>query len=237
MRMRELGLVAAAWMLAMTPAVAEEPEQTAKADDTEAPLMSAETFAGLTLRGIGPALMSGRIGDIAVNPNDHREYYAGVASGGVWKTTNAGTTWTPVFDAQGSYSIGCITIDPHNPAVVWVGTGENNSQRSVAFGDGVYRTRDGGKSWQRMGLEDSEHIGMIVIDPRHSDTVYVAAQGPLWRPGPQRGLYKTTNGGKTWMPILQISRDTGRQRNPHGPARSGRALRIDVPTAAATCGR
>ena len=143
--------------------------------------------------------MSGRIGDLAVNPHDHREYYAAVASGGVWKTTNAGTTWTPVFDAQGSFSIGCVTIDPHNPAVVWVGTGENNSQRSVCFGDGVYRSRDAGKSWQRMGLEDSEHIGMIVIDPRDSDTVYVAAQGPLWRPGPQRGLYKTTNGGRTWM--------------------------------------
>lgn len=139
-------------------------------------LMSAETFAGLKLRSIGPALMSGRIGDFAVNPKNRSHYFVAVCSGGVWKTANAGTTWTPVFDGQGSYSIGCVTMDPGNPNVVWVGTGENNSQRSVGFGDGVYRTRDGGKHWENMGLKESEHIGMIVIDPRDSDTVYVAAR-------------------------------------------------------------
>ncbi|MGB2988303.1 MAG: glycosyl hydrolase [Phycisphaerae bacterium] len=172
-------------------------------------LMSAETFAGLKLRSIGPALMSGRIGDFAVNPKNRSHYFVAVCSGGVWKTANAGTTWTPVFDGQGSYSIGCVTMDPGNPNVVWVGTGENNSQRSVGFGDGVYRTRDGGKHWENMGLKESEHIGMIVIDPRDSDTVYVAAQGPLWRAGGERGLYKSADGGKTWNRILHISDDTG----------------------------
>ena len=175
---------------------------------TDAP-MSAGTFAGLKLRSIGPALMSGRICDFAVNPSERNHYFAAVCSGGVWKTINAGATWTPVFDKQSSYSIGCVTMDPGNPHVVWVGTGENNSQRSVSFGDGVYRSRDGGKNWENLGLKESEHIGMILIDPRDSDTVYVAAQGPLWRAGGDRGLYKTTDGGKTWERILHISDDTG----------------------------
>ncbi|MEC9372368.1 MAG: glycosyl hydrolase, partial [Planctomycetota bacterium] len=128
---------------------------------------------------------------------------------GVWKTTNAGTTFTPIFDAQGSYSIGCLALDPKNPSVLWVGTGENNSQRSVGFGDGLYKSLDGGKSFTHVGLKDSEHIGMIAIDPRDSNTVYVAAQGPLWRSGGDRGLYKTTDGGATWNRILHISDDTG----------------------------
>ena len=186
----------------------EEPPASAPAKEKDE-LMSAETFAGLKLRSIGPALMAGRVGDLAVDPNDRKHYFAAVASGGVWKTINGGTTWMPVFDSQGSYSIGCLAMDPENPAVVWVGTGENNSQRSVGFGDGVYRTRDDGVTWQHMGLKDSEHVGMILIDPRDSDTVYVAAQGPLWRAGSDRGLYKTINGGETWTCILRISDDTG----------------------------
>jgi len=125
------------------------------------------------------------------------------------KTVNSGTTWKPVFDKQGSYSIGCVTIDPNNPLVVWVGTGENNSQRSVSYGDGVYKSLDGGTTWKNMGLEHSEHIGKIVIDPRNSDVVYVAAQGPLWAAGGDRGLYKTTDGGKTWKRVLHISENTG----------------------------
>ncbi|MHC5111856.1 MAG: WD40/YVTN/BNR-like repeat-containing protein [Planctomycetota bacterium] len=166
-------------------------------------------LASLKVREIGPALMSGRICDFAVNPDNHAEYYVAVCSGGVWKTTNAGNTYKPVFDKQSSYSIGCVTMDPSNPHTVWVGTGENNSQRSVSFGDGVYRSRDGGKSWKNMGLKDSEHIGMIVVDPRDSNTVYVAAQGPLWRSGGDRGLYKTTDGGENWQRILHVSDDTG----------------------------
>lgn len=178
-------------------------------EDDNAKPMSANTFAGLKLRSIGPALMSGRVCDFAVDPTDDSHYYVAVCSGGVWKTTNAGITFKPVFDSQSSYSIGCVTMDPNNSNVVWVGAGENNSQRSVSFGDGVYRSRDGGKSWKNMGLKDSEHIGMIVVDPRDSDTVYVAAQGRLWRSGGDRGLYKTTNGGKSWERVLHISDDTG----------------------------
>ncbi len=168
-----------------------------------------KTFDGLELRGIGPALVSGRIVDIAVDPTDARTWYLAVASGGVWKTTNAGTTFSPIFDDEGSYSIGCVTIDPKNPLVIWVGSGENNSQRSVSMGDGVYKSVDGGKSWKNAGLGKSEHIGKIVVDPRDSNVVYVAAQGPLWAPGGDRGLYKTTDGGKTWKPLLQISENTG----------------------------
>jgi photosystem II stability/assembly factor-like uncharacterized protein len=145
----------------------------------------------------------------AVDPRDRGHYYVAAASGGVWKTTNAGTTWTPVFDNEGSYSIGVVVLDPRDSNVVWVGTGENNSQRSVGYGDGVYRSDDSGKTWKNLGLKRSEHIGRIVIDPRNSNVIYVAAQGPLWGPGGDRGLYKTTNGGKTWTKVLNISENTG----------------------------
>jgi len=171
--------------------------------------IAASVLEGLKFRSIGPAVTSGRVVDFAVDPRDRSRYYVAVASGGMWKTTNAGTTWIPVFDDQKSYSIGCVALDPGNPAVVWVGTGENNSQRSVSYGDGVYRSDDGGKNWEHMGLASSEHIGKILIDPRNANIVYVAAQGPLWNPGGDRGLFKTTDGGKTWKPSLAISRNTG----------------------------
>ncbi len=171
--------------------------------------LKADTFTGLAFRSLGPALTSGRIGDIAIHSAHPNVWYVAVASGGVWKTVNAGTTWTPIFDGQGSYSIGCVAIDPRNPLVVWVGTGENNSQRSVGYGDGVYRSPDGGKTWDKMGLPKSEHIGKILIDPRDSRVVYVAAQGPLWASGGDRGLYKTADGGKTWSAALTISENTG----------------------------
>ena len=171
--------------------------------------MSSGTFAGMKFRSIGPAVTSGRVIAFAVNPNDRANYYVGVASGGIWKTDNAGTTWTPVFEKESSYSIGAVTLDPKNPAVVWVGTGENNAQRSVGYGDGVYKSEDGGKSWKNMGLKTSEHIGKIVVDPRDSNTVFVAAQGPLWSAGGERGLYKTTDGGKTWKAVITVSENTG----------------------------
>ncbi len=171
--------------------------------------LTPETFAGLELRNIGPALMSGRIADVAIDPSDRSTWYVAVASGGVWKTSNSGTTWTPVFDDYGSYSIGCIAIDPRNPQVLWLGTGENASQRSVGYGDGVYKSLNGGESWERVGFEASEHIGKILIDPRDSDVVYVAAQGPLWAPGGDRGLYKTNDGGRTWTAVLEVSENTG----------------------------
>ena len=170
---------------------------------------TAEAFTGLTLRGLGPALMSGRIADIAKDPTDESVWYVAVASGGVWKTRNNGTTWTPIFDDQPSYSIGTVVVDPTNPHVVWVGTGENNSQRSVGWGDGVYKSLDGGETWRRMGLERSEHIGKIVLDPRDSDIVWVAAQGPLWAPGGERGLYKSLDGGETWALSLDVGENTG----------------------------
>ncbi len=181
---------------------------SAAAAPKEGPLTSS-TFSGLSFRSIGPALTSGRVADIKVNPSNPSEYYVAAASGGVWKTTNAGTTYEPVFQNEGSYSIGCVSIDPSNPHTVWVGTGENNNQRSVAYGDGVYRSDDGGKSWKNMGLKNSEHIGMIAIDPSSSDIVYVAAYGPLWSPGGDRGIYKTTDGGKTWKTVLTVSENTG----------------------------
>jgi len=169
----------------------------------------AETFQGLRFRSLGPAVASGRVTSFAVDPANIAHYYVGVASGGVWKTENNGITWTPVFDNEGSYSIGTVVLDPKRPTTVWVGTGENNSQRSVSWGDGVYRSDDGGKTWRNLGLKASEHIGKIVIDPRDSNVVYVASQGPLWAPGGDRGLYKTTDGGKNWKKILDISENTG----------------------------
>ena len=196
----------------LAPGVAlarRDKDDAAKAAEEQTGKLKAATFAGLALRPLGPALTSGRVIDIAVHPEDARVWYVAAASGGVWKTVNAGVTWTPVFDGEGSYSIGCVVVDPANPHVVWVGTGENNSQRSVGYGDGVYKSRDGGKTWQRMGLERSEHVGKIVIDPRDSDVVYVAAQGPLWSSGGDRGLYKTSDGGATWKRVLAISDDTG----------------------------
>ena len=164
---------------------------------------------GLKWRSIGPSLTSGRISDIAVNPNNPYEYYVASSAGGVWKTINSGLEYVPVFDNEGSYSIGCITIDPNNSNVVWVGTGENNNQRSVSFGDGVYKSLDGGKTWNNMGLKTSEHIGRIIVHPENSDIVYVAAIGPLWSKGGERGLYKTTDGGKTWNAILTVDEHTG----------------------------
>jgi hypothetical protein len=166
-------------------------------------------YSGLPLRGIGPALMSGRVSDIAVDPARRSTWYVVAASGGVWKTGNSGTTWTPIFDGYGSYSIGCVSVDPNNHLVVWVGTGENNSQRSVGYGDGLYKSIDGGASFAKVGLESSEHIAKVLIDPRNSKVVYVAAQGPLWKAGGDRGLYKTTDGGKSWKAVLSISENTG----------------------------
>ncbi len=166
-------------------------------------------FAGLELRPLGPALMSGRIADIAIHPEDPATWYVAVGSGGVWKTTNAGTTWTPLFDDQASYSIGCVALDPTNPEVVWVGTGENVGGRHVGFGDGVYRSDDGGSSWRRMGLERSEHISKILVDPRNPDVVWVASQGPLWSPGGERGLYRSDDGGATWNQVLGDDEWTG----------------------------
>lgn len=193
-------------LLLVFPLLAQDKNK--QADKSDDPLDKV-SLSALKFRGIGPALTSGRISDFAVNPDKRSEYFVASSSGGVWKTTNAGTTFTPVFDNEGSYSIGCVTMDPNNHNVIWVGTGENNNQRSVSYGDGVYKSEDGGQTWKHMGLKNSEHIGMIVIDPHDSEVVYVAAYGPLWKAGGDRGLYKTTDGGENWEAILIISEHTG----------------------------
>jgi photosystem II stability/assembly factor-like uncharacterized protein len=180
-----------------------------KGDKEEQSEINSGLVSGLSFRCIGPSLTAGRVADIAVNPNNPDQYYLAIASGGVWKTDNHGNTYYPIFDGQGSYSIGCITIDPNNENTIWVGTGENNNQRSVAYGDGVYKSIDGGKSWKNMGLKNSEHISKVIVDPRNSDVVYVAAYGPLWSDGGERGVYKTTDGGENWERIHFISDKTG----------------------------
>lgn len=177
---------------------------SAQTEKTKIPNTSALKF-----RALGPATHSGRVGDLAVNPKNPAQYYVAVASGGVWKTNNAGTTYFPIFDSEGSYSIGCVTLAPSNENIVWVGTGENNNQRSVAYGDGVYKSEDGGKSWKNMGLKLSEHIGMIQVDPRNHNVVYAAAYGPLWSEGGERGLYKSEDAGATWNRVLNIDKHTG----------------------------
>jgi len=179
-------------------------KNTAKSDKTVA-----EMAADLAFRSIGPAFMSGRISDIAIDPGDVQTWYVAAGSGGVWKTANGGITFQPVFDSQGSYSIGCVTVDPHCSLTVWVGSGENVSGRHVGYGDGVYKSLDGGKTWKNMGLKNSEHIDRILIHPDNSQVVYVAAEGPLWSPGGERGVYRTEDGGKTWERILAIDENTG----------------------------
>tara|TARA_B100000508_G_scaffold140085_1_gene139989 strand:- start:81396 stop:83651 length:2256 start_codon:yes stop_codon:yes gene_type:complete len=159
-------------------------------------------YNGLKFRSVGPALMSGRVADIAIHPENENIWYVAFGSGGVWKTKNSGTTWNPIFDGQKSYSIGCITLDPNNPDVVWVGTGENVGGRHIGFGDGIYKSEDGGASWKKKGLEKSEHLSKIIIDPRNSEKIIVASQGPLWSKGGQRGVYISIDGGESWERTL-----------------------------------
>ena len=188
----------------------DEPAQGGRRGGASDDPINPATFSSLRVRSIGPAFISGRVAEIAVFPDDSNHYLVAVASGGIFLTYNNGTTWTPVFDNYGSYSIGAITIDPRNPSIVWVGTGENNNQRSVSYGDGVYRSDDAGRTYRNVGLKLSEHIARILVDPRDSNVVYVAAQGPLWRGGGERGLYKTTDGGKTWSEsLIKVGEYTG----------------------------
>ncbi len=166
-------------------------------------------FKSLQFRALGPAIMGGRIDDFAVAANNPHIIYVATASGGVWKTSNNGTTWEPLFDNQPVSSIGDVTLAPSNPDIVWVGTGEANNRQSSSWGNGVYKSTDGGKTWEHVGLKDSHHIGRIVIHPQNPDIVYVAATGHLWGPNQERGLYKTTDGGKTWTNTKFINEDTG----------------------------
>ncbi|EED33687.1 BNR/Asp-box repeat domain protein [gamma proteobacterium NOR5-3] len=172
-------------------------------------LLSEATFKGLTFRNIGPAVRSGRVADLAIHPENESLWYVAVGSGGVWKTRNAGTTFEPIFDNEGSYSIGALALDPQNANTVWVGTGEHGGGRHFGFGDGIYKSTDGGANWTNMGLKDSQHIGKIIVHPQHPDTLYVAAQGPLWSPGGDRGFYKSTDGGQSWTKTLGDEEFTG----------------------------
>src|SRR4051812_24734016 len=171
--------------------------------------LTAEVLKGLAFRSIGPAIQTGRVQDIAIDPKSPNTWYVATAFGGLWKTTNRGTTFAPVFDDGGSFTLCCVVVDAKNSNVVWLGTGENASQRSAHFGDGIYKSTDAGATWKRMGLAASEHLGRIQIDPRNPNVVYVAAQGPLFAGGGDRGVYKTTDGGQTWQASLTISADTG----------------------------
>lgn len=190
-------------LLAMTIGWAPVSNAQPESNDAASPL------ASLPLRSIGPAYPSGRISDFAFFSGGDHDYLVGTASGGLWRTEDAGTTWSPIFDNEGTYAIGVVEIAPSDENVIWVGTGENNAQRSVAFGDGIYKSTDGGRSWTNMGLKESGHISQIWIHPEDSDTVLVAVQGPLWSGGGDRGLYKTTDGGATWNAILTVDKHTG----------------------------
>ncbi len=203
-------LLAGAFLTSFGPVHAQEGTGGVRAGDM--PL--------LRWREVGPAITSGRIADLAVDPRDHRVIYAATASGGLWKTDNGGTSWRPLFQHEGTISLGAVAVDPSNPDVVWVGTGEANNVRSSSFGDGVYRSRDGGGSWEHMGLEGSRHVGRILIHPENSRVVYVAALGSLWGPNPGRGLFRTTDGGKSWTNVLKVSEHTGVvevRMNPRNP--------------------
>ncbi|KPQ16829.1 MAG: hypothetical protein HLUCCX10_07380 [Algoriphagus marincola HL-49] len=202
--MRKLYLIILSFALLWSPSFAQKKNSEEKAKD-----LASQSFSAFAWRNIGPAFTSGRIADIAIHPNNRNVWYVGVASGGVWKTENAGTTWTPIFDDQPVFAVGCVTIDPVNPNRVWVGTGENNGGRHISFGDGVYLSEDGGSTWKNMGLKDSQHIGKIIVHPENSDVVMVAAQGPLWSSGGDRGFYRSEDGGKTWEKTLGDEEWTG----------------------------
>ena len=197
MKRRLFGAAFAIWLAAWSGAVSAQSAE-----------LNAEAVKNITIRSIGPGLVTGRIADIEIDPNNNNVWYIATAFGGLWKTLNRGVTFTPIFD-DGPFTLCCVEVDPRNSNIVWLGSGENHSQRSAHFGDGVYKSEDAGKTWRRVGLENSEHIGKLIIDPRNSNTVWVAAQGPLFSAGGERGLYKTTDGGRNWTRVLHVNDDTG----------------------------
>ena len=191
--------LAAAFLLGQTPA-----RDSAMINRSPNPVLASFRF-----RSIGPASMGGRVDDIEVAPSDPSVIYVGYATGGVFKSDNNGTTFTPVFETYGSASIGAIAIHPTNANVVYVGTGEANNRQTTTFGDGIYKSEDGGKTFTNVGLKETQSIARIVIDPKNPDVVYVAAPGHLFGPSPDGGVYKTTDGGKTWAKIKYVDENTG----------------------------
>ncbi len=188
--------------LALAPALL-----AAQDERGDAPL--ARAIEGVAFREIGPAIMGGRVSDLAVHPSAPATWYVGLASGGVWKTTNHGMSWEPLFDAMPTASIGDVTVAPSNPEVVWVGTGEPQNRQSSPYGGGVFRSLDGGRSWVDLGLHETRHISRIVVHPRDPDVAYVAAVGHLWGANEERGVFRTRDGGKTWDKVLYRDPDTG----------------------------
>ena len=204
MRYLKLLLVSFAILFSSIDGSAQK-KKTKKNDEN--PIASA--LKSFKFRSVGPAFMSGRIADIAIDETNENVWYVAVGSGGVWKTENAGTTWNPIADNMPFYSTGCITIDPSNNSSIWLGTGENVGGRHVGIGHGIYHSSDAGKSWKNMGLKNSEHISKIIVHPNNSNVIWVAAQGPLWSSGGDRGLFKSVDGGKTWENKLEINEWTG----------------------------
>ncbi len=182
---------------------------TAAKDEKDAAGQSANPFERLEWRSIGPANMGGRTADVEGVAGDPDIVYVGTASGGIWKTVNGGQTWRPIFERQGTISVGDLALEPKNPDVVWVGTGESNVRNSVSFGDGVYKSTDGGKTWRHMGLRDSRHISRIVINPRNPDVVYVGVLGHAFGANEERGVFMTTDGGRTWAKTLYVDAEHG----------------------------
>ncbi len=175
----------------------------------QAPPIDEALLENFTWRSVGPAGAGGRVVDVEVIGEFPFHIFVATASGGLWRSTNGGVTWEPIFDDQDVVSIGAIAVNPSNPYVLWVGTGEANPRNSVSWGNGDYKSNDGGKSWVNVGLENTHHIGRIAVDPRNPDTVYVAALGHIWAANDERGLYKTTDGGASWERSLFIDEDTG----------------------------
>ncbi|MGB0358031.1 MAG: WD40/YVTN/BNR-like repeat-containing protein, partial [Flavobacteriaceae bacterium] len=202
--MKRLQLLTLMLLICFGSTIAQEKEDE---NEKSTPLKAA--LSGFSYRSVGPAFMSGRIADIAIDPKNENTWYVAVGSGGVWKTTNAGTTWNPLTDSQPFYSTGAIALDPNNTNTVWLGTGENVGGRHVGIGHGIYVSRDGGKTWNNKGLKKSEHISKIIVHPNDSNTIWVASQGPLWSSGGERGLYKSTDGGTTWKQTIELDEWTG----------------------------
>ncbi len=209
MHLRRLGPAGlAALLLAVTVGFTET--VGGRAPQRTAPATASDPFAGLSFRNIGPATMGGRVDDLAVLESNPAVFYVGTATGGLWKTANSGTTWEVLFDdLDDVVSIGDVAIAPNDANLVWVGTGENNNRQSGSWGNGVYKSIDGGHTWKHMGLRDSRHIARIIVDPIDHDVVYVAALGSLWGAGKERGVFKTTDGGLTWTNVLSVNEDTG----------------------------